>query len=95
MKYDQPGENKDDDVDAAIDDIPAPNPVPRPPSSSHVAQPSSEVNSAILDAIHSLSNDIRGLREDVNSHLSTLETQMASLLARFLSTPPFSPYPDD
>ncbi|MBA0552007.1 hypothetical protein Golob_022851 [Gossypium lobatum] len=35
MKYDQPGENKDDDVDAAIDDISDLNPIPRPPSSSH------------------------------------------------------------
>ncbi|MBA0573517.1 hypothetical protein Golob_000789, partial [Gossypium lobatum] len=33
--------------------------------------------------------------EDVNSRLSTLDTQMASLLARFPSTPPFSPHHDD
>ncbi|MBA0575252.1 hypothetical protein Golob_024342 [Gossypium lobatum] len=33
--------------------------------------------------------------EDVNSHLLTLEMQMASLLARFPSTPPFSPLHDD
>ncbi|MBA0798217.1 hypothetical protein Gohar_008830 [Gossypium harknessii] len=58
MKHDQPGENEDDDVDATFDDISAPDPVPPPPSLSHAAQPSSEVNSAILDAIHSLSNDI-------------------------------------
>ncbi|MBA0729432.1 hypothetical protein Golax_025947, partial [Gossypium laxum] len=36
----------------------APDPVPPPPSSSHVAQPSSEVNSANLEAIHSSSNNI-------------------------------------
>ncbi|MBA0731235.1 hypothetical protein Golax_023292 [Gossypium laxum] len=34
------------------------DPVPPLPSSSHAAQPFSKVNSAILDAIHSLSNDI-------------------------------------
>ncbi|MBA0799786.1 hypothetical protein Gohar_010276, partial [Gossypium harknessii] len=70
MKHDQPGDNKDDNIDAAFDDILKPNPVAPPPFSSHAAQPSSEVNSAILDAIHSLHNDIRGLRKDVNSHLS-------------------------
>ncbi|MBA0717689.1 hypothetical protein Golax_005483 [Gossypium laxum] len=53
-----------------------------------------EINSAILDAIHFLGNDVWGLRDDVNSRLSTLVTQMASLLARFPSTPPFSPSVD-
>ncbi|MBA0711093.1 hypothetical protein Golax_010322, partial [Gossypium laxum] len=35
------------------------DPIPLLPSLLSVAQPFSEVNSAILDAIHSLSNDIR------------------------------------
>ncbi|KAH1055972.1 hypothetical protein J1N35_034037 [Gossypium stocksii] len=95
MKHDQPRDNQDDDVDAAFDDILVPDPVAPPPSSSHAAQPSSKVNSAILDAIRSLSNNIQGLREDFNSRLSTLERQMASLFARFPSTPLFSSYHDD
>ncbi|KAH1073639.1 hypothetical protein J1N35_025967 [Gossypium stocksii] len=53
------------------------------PSSEHAlllalsfqaSQPSSELNTAILDAIHSLGNDVRGLRKDVNTRLSTLES---------------------
>ncbi|KAK5825930.1 hypothetical protein PVK06_020814 [Gossypium arboreum] len=94
-KIDSLADNKDDDIDTTFYDILIPEPVAPPASSSHAVQPSSKVNSVILDSIHSLSNDIRGLREDVNSHLSTLETQMASLLAHFPSTPPFSPHHDD
>ncbi|MFQ6667206.1 hypothetical protein Gotur_033307, partial [Gossypium turneri] len=70
IKHDRLGDNKDDNVDASFDDISVLEPISPPPSLSHAAQSSSKVNSAILDAIHSLSNDIRGLREDVNSHLS-------------------------
>ncbi|KAK5775508.1 hypothetical protein PVK06_043405 [Gossypium arboreum] len=95
MKHDQLGDNDNGDVDPTFDDILEPEPISPPPSSSHAAQPSSEINSVILDAIHSLSNNIQGLREDVNSRLSTLEMQMTSLLARFPSTPPFSPHHDD
>ncbi|KAK5785818.1 hypothetical protein PVK06_040437 [Gossypium arboreum] len=58
MKHDQLGGNEDDHVHATFDDILDPDPIPPPHSLSHAAQPSSKVNSAILDAIHSLSNDI-------------------------------------
>ncbi|KAK5840133.1 hypothetical protein PVK06_009012 [Gossypium arboreum] len=89
----------DDDYDdeGAFEHIPSPWHASPPTSSSYATQPSSEVNSAILDAIHLLSNYVRGLkdevrsyREDVNTRLPTLEAQMASLVAHSLSTPPFS-----
>ncbi|MBA0784466.1 hypothetical protein Gotri_026677 [Gossypium trilobum] len=107
VKRDHQVENEDEDVEGVFEDIPTPEPVlsPKhaPPSvlSSPAVQPSSKINGVILDAIHSLSNDGRGLRDEVQSHrdevnsrLSTLEMQMTSLLAHFLSTPPFSPHDD-
>ncbi|MBA0551884.1 hypothetical protein Golob_022742, partial [Gossypium lobatum] len=102
IKSDHPMDNEDDDIDATFEDVSTPEPAPPPASSLHATQPSFEVNSAILDAIHSLSNDVQGLqeevrshREDINSKLSTLESQMTSILAHFPSTPILSPPHDD
>ncbi|KAH1031802.1 hypothetical protein J1N35_043976 [Gossypium stocksii] len=116
LKSDHPTKHGKGYTNAAFEDFSAPVHAPPPTSSSHATQPSSKVNSAMLDAILSLSNDVWGLRkedrtnsdevwglreefqsyrEDVNSRLSTLESQMASLLACFPSTPPFSPPHDD
>lgn len=108
IKSDQLVENEDEDIEATFEDIPehdhvlSPEHFPPPASSSHAAQPSSKINGVILDAIHSLGNDVRGPRDKVRSHrdkvnsrLSTLEMQMTSLLAHFPSTPPFSPHDDD
>ncbi|MBA0784938.1 hypothetical protein Gotri_026440 [Gossypium trilobum] len=107
VKSDHLVENEDENVEGAFEDIPAPEHVPSPEhalppvSSSPNAQPSFEINGVILDVIHSLSNDVQGLRDEVRSHrdevnssLSTLEMQMASLFTRFPSTPPFSPHDD-
>ncbi|MBA0662362.1 hypothetical protein Goklo_006495, partial [Gossypium klotzschianum] len=58
MKHDHPTDNEDDGVDIGLDDIQVPYPIAPPASSLHAAQPFSEVNSVVLDAIHSLSNDI-------------------------------------
>ncbi|KAK5819549.1 hypothetical protein PVK06_024557 [Gossypium arboreum] len=55
MKHDQRRDSDDDDIDTAFDDISEPEPISPLPSSSHADQPSSEVNSAILNTVHSLS----------------------------------------
>ncbi|KAK5775233.1 hypothetical protein PVK06_043105 [Gossypium arboreum] len=86
----------DDDIDCAFKDIPthehihSPKYVPPLASVSHATQPSFKINGDILDAIHSLSNDVQELVEEVRSHkdevnsrLSTLETQISSLLITF------------
>ncbi|KAK5836717.1 hypothetical protein PVK06_012517 [Gossypium arboreum] len=108
IKSDHLEENEDDDIHVAFEDIsiheqvPSPKHVPPTALSSHTALASSEINGAILDVIHSLGSDVRGLqykvrshRDKVNSRLSMLETQMASLLAHFPLTPLFSPHNDD
>ncbi|KAK5770940.1 hypothetical protein PVK06_047104 [Gossypium arboreum] len=102
LKSDHPAEHKNDDIDAAFEDLPTPEHAPPLTSSSQAAQPSLEVNNAMLYAIHSLNKKVQGLqeevrshREDVNSQISNLESQMASLLACFPLTPPFSPPLDD
>ncbi|KAK5846198.1 hypothetical protein PVK06_002473 [Gossypium arboreum] len=64
VKSDQLVANEDEDVEGAFEDILTLEHVlslvraPPPTSSSPVAQPSFEINGAILDAIHFLSNDI-------------------------------------
>ncbi|MBA0750751.1 hypothetical protein Gogos_002140 [Gossypium gossypioides] len=56
------------DVEGAFEDILTPEHASPPTSSSQATQPSSQINGVILDAIHSLSNDIQGLRDEVRSH---------------------------
>ncbi|KAK5839580.1 hypothetical protein PVK06_008383 [Gossypium arboreum] len=73
----------DNDDEGAFKHVPSPEHAPPLASSSYVVQPFSEVTITLFDAIYSLNNDARGLREDVNSRLSTLEAQMMSLLAHF------------
>ncbi|KAH1121714.1 hypothetical protein J1N35_004874 [Gossypium stocksii] len=63
LKSDHPTEHEDDDVDPAFEDFLAQEHAPPPTSSLHFVQPSLKVNSAMLDAIHSLSNEVWGLRE--------------------------------
>ncbi|KAH1039891.1 hypothetical protein J1N35_041634 [Gossypium stocksii] len=64
IKSDHLEENEDDDVDVAFKDISAHEQVPSPKHarptalSFHVAPASSEINCAILDAIHSLCYDV-------------------------------------
>ncbi|MBA0865494.1 hypothetical protein Goshw_012729 [Gossypium schwendimanii] len=58
IKRDHLVNNKDEDINAAFEDVPALEPTPPQAFSSHTAQPFFEVNSAILDAILSLSNDV-------------------------------------
>lgn len=102
IKSDHSADNEHDNLDVVFEDFSALEHVPPPASSSQASQPSYEINNAILAAMRSLRNDVRGLLKEVQSHkkdvkswLSTLETQMASLLARFPSTPRFSPHNDD
>ncbi|KAK5812495.1 hypothetical protein PVK06_027926 [Gossypium arboreum] len=49
----------DDDDDSAFEHVPSPKHAPSLASSSHAAQPSSEVNNTLFNAIHSLSNNVR------------------------------------
>ncbi|KAK5825994.1 hypothetical protein PVK06_020893 [Gossypium arboreum] len=62
-----PTANEDDDNEGSFQDIlalehvPSPDHAPPLASSSEAAQPSSEINGVILNAIHSLSNNVRGL----------------------------------
>ncbi|KAH1091978.1 hypothetical protein J1N35_019235 [Gossypium stocksii] len=56
IKSGHPVANEDDDTEGAFEDFPAPEHVPPPTISSHAAKPSSNVNVAILHALHFLSN---------------------------------------
>ncbi|KAK5793853.1 hypothetical protein PVK06_035016 [Gossypium arboreum] len=62
VKSDHLMENEDEDVEGTFEDIIAPEHVPSlkhappPASSSLAAKPSPEINGAILDVVHSLSN---------------------------------------
>ncbi|KAK5819223.1 hypothetical protein PVK06_024195 [Gossypium arboreum] len=58
IKSNYPENNEDDNIDATFEDVLALEPTPPPASSSHAAQPSSEVNSTILDAIYFFRNDV-------------------------------------
>ncbi|KAH1122626.1 hypothetical protein J1N35_005786, partial [Gossypium stocksii] len=51
-------EHEDDDIDATFEDFSVPKHAPQLTFSLRVVQPSPKVNSAILDAIHFLSNNV-------------------------------------
>ncbi|KAK5838949.1 hypothetical protein PVK06_007697 [Gossypium arboreum] len=55
-----PATHEEDNVEGVYEDVPTPEHVPPLVSQHHVATSSSEINISILDAIHSLSNDLRG-----------------------------------
>ncbi|MBA0626903.1 hypothetical protein Godav_004483 [Gossypium davidsonii] len=74
---------------SAFEDVLAPKHVPPLVAPSQATHPSSDINVAILDVLHSLSNEIWGFRYEVNTRLSSLEMQMTSLLAHHPSTPLF------
>ncbi|KAH1107512.1 hypothetical protein J1N35_011280, partial [Gossypium stocksii] len=66
-----PIENKDKDIKGTSEDIlkiehvPPSEHVPLPATSSQVAQLSFDVNIAILDAVHSLSSNVHGLKDEI------------------------------
>ncbi|KAK5811302.1 hypothetical protein PVK06_026631 [Gossypium arboreum] len=85
VKSDHLAENEDKHIESAFKDIPAPEHVPShehapPPASfSQATQPSSEINSVILDVIHSLINNVRGLRDEVPSHKNEVNSKLSTL----------------
>ncbi|KAK5772043.1 hypothetical protein PVK06_048304 [Gossypium arboreum] len=95
IKSGLPTAHEDDDAEGAFEDVltsehvPSPKHVPLPVAPSQATYSYPNINGAILDALHSLSNNLRGYRDVVNTMLLSLEMQMASLLAHYPLTPPF------
>ncbi|KAK5842236.1 hypothetical protein PVK06_004570 [Gossypium arboreum] len=71
--------NEDDDVEGAFEDILAPKHVPPLATSSQATQPSSEINVSIIDALHSLSNDVQGLKDKVRTHRDKINSWLSTL----------------
>lgn len=65
IKSGYPTTNENVDVEGIFEDIPSLEHVPSPTTSSQATQPSSDVNVFILDALHSLSNNVWGLKDEV------------------------------
>ncbi|KAH1032122.1 hypothetical protein J1N35_044296 [Gossypium stocksii] len=79
VKSNHPTANEDDNVEGAFEDILVPEHVPPLATYSQTAQPSSEINVAILNALPFLGNDVRGLRDEVRSYRDAVNSRLSML----------------